>query len=139
MLYRTSPFSRFARQAALILGNPLTFIAAVLVIVVWAITGPIFGFSDTWKLYANTGTTLITFLMVFLIQNTQNRDTKSIQLKLDELIRAMEGANNGMLDIEELTDEDLKVLKVRYEDLAKAAREELRARGQDPEPTSRSR
>ena len=131
MLYRTSPFARFARQTAVLLGHPLAFVMAVLVIVIWAILGPFFHFSDTWQLVINTGTTIITFLMVFLIQNTQNKDTESIQLKLDELIRAVEGANNGMLDVEELTDEDLKILKARYEDLAKAAREELRARGKD--------
>jgi low affinity Fe/Cu permease len=128
MLYRTSPFTRFARQIAVILGHPMAFIAAVLVIVIWALIGPFFHFSDTWQLVVNTSTTIVTFLMVFLIQNTQNRDTESIQLKLDELIRAVEGANNGMLDIEELTDEDLKILKERYEELARTAREELRAR-----------
>src|SRR6266704_6306657 len=129
---RTSWYTRFAKAAAHFCGRPRVFVLAVGVVAVWVVTGPIFEFSDTWQLVINTATTLITFLMVFLIQNTQNRDTESIQLKLDELIRAMEGANNGMLDIEELTDEDLKVLKVRYEDLAKTAREELRARGKDP-------
>jgi len=139
MLYRTSPFAHFSRRTAFLLGHPLAFVIAVLTIVIWAITGPIFHFSDSWQLVINTSTTIITFLMVFLIQNTQNRDTESIQLKLDELIRAIEGANNGMLDIEELTDADLQILKERYEELARTARAELRARGQDPTPSNRPR
>jgi len=98
----------------------------VLVILGWAVTGPIFGFSDTWQLVINTGTTIITFLMVFLIQNTQNRDSAAMQLKLDELIRAINGAHNGLLDLEELSDEELDKIKSRYEELARQAREELR-------------
>lgn len=126
MLYRTSPFSRFARWTALMLGNPLAFVTAVVIIIVWAVTGPLFHFSDTWQLIINTSTTIVTFLMVFLIQNTQNRDSQAIQLKLDELIRATQGAHNGLLDIEELTDEDLNRLRARYAKLASATREELR-------------
>ncbi len=131
MLYRASPFSRFARWTALTLGNTVAFVVAVLIIGVWAITGPLFHFSDTWQLIINTSTTIVTFLMVFLIQNTQNRDSEAIQLKLDELIRAVEGAHNGLLNIEELTEEDLTLLKVRYAKLATAAREDLRRGVQD--------
>ncbi len=131
MLYRASPFSRFARWMALSLGHPVAFVVAVLIIVAWAITGPLFHFSDTWQLIINTSTTVVTFLMVFLIQNTQNRDSEAIQLKLDELIRAVEGAHNGLLDIEELTEEDLNRLRARYAKLASAAREDLRRGVQD--------
>jgi low affinity Fe/Cu permease len=92
---------------------------------VWASTGPIFGFSDTWQLVINTGTTIVTFLMVFLIQNTQNRDSEAMQLKIDELIRAHKGAHNGLLDLEELTEEELDRIKARYETLARTAREDL--------------
>lgn len=99
---------------------------AVLIILVWAVTGPIFEFSDTWQLVINTSTTIITFLMVFLIQNTQNRDTAATQLKLDELIRAISGAHNGLLDLEELTDKDLARIKVRFKALARESREELK-------------
>ena len=95
-------------------------------IVVWATTGPLFGFSDTWQLVINTGTTIITFLMVFLIQNTQNRDSEAMQIKLDELIRAIDGAHNALLDLEELTQQDLDRIRDRYEALAARAREKLR-------------
>ena len=98
---------------------------AALTIVVWAVTGPIFGYNETWQLVINTGTTIITFLMIFLIQNTQNRDTAAIQIKLDELIRAMEGAHNALLDLEELEDHDLERLRNDYEDLAAEARKDL--------------
>jgi low affinity Fe/Cu permease len=101
------------------------FVIAVGLIVVWLATGPLFGFSDTWQLVINTGTTIITFLMVFLIQNTQNRDTEAIQVKLDELIRATKGAHNALLDLEELTDEKLDAFRTRYLTLAGAARAEL--------------
>ena len=97
----------------------------MLIIVVWAISGPIFGFSNTWQLVINTGTTIITFLMVFLIQNTQTRDGTAVQLKLDELIRAIEGAHNGLLDLEELSDEDLARLRAHFEALARVSREDL--------------
>ena len=131
MLYRASHFSRFARWAALMLGNPVAFMVAVVIIVIWAMTGPLFHFSDTWQLIINTSTTIVTFLMVFLIQNTQNRDSEAIQLKLDELIRAVEGAHNGLLDIEELTEEELNRLRARYTKLASTAREDLRQGVQD--------
>ena len=113
------------------------FVLAVGVIVVWIVTGPLFGFSDTWQLVINTGTTIITFLMVFLIQYTQNRDTQAIQVKLDELIRATQGAHNALLDLEELEEESLDAFRTRYEALASAARAELRRGVQDtgtPEP-----
>jgi low affinity Fe/Cu permease len=106
-------------------GRPVTFIIAVLVIIVWALSGPIFGFSDTWQLVINTGTTIVTFLMVFLIQNTQNRDTEALQVKLDELIRVMEGAHNALLDLEELDEKELGRIRDNYERLAKKAREAL--------------
>ena len=125
-MYPDSLFTRFAKWTSRATGHPATFATAVLIILGWAVTGPIFGFSDTWQLVINTGTTIITFLMVFLIQNTQNRDSAAMQLKLDELIRAIIGAHNGLLDLEELSDEELDKIKSRYEELARQAREELR-------------
>jgi low affinity Fe/Cu permease len=125
MLYRGSRFSRLANLTAHAAGHPLGFAAALLAIFVWLVTGPIFGFSDTWQLVINTGTTIITFLMIFLVQNTQNRDNAAVQLKLDELIRAMEGAHNALLDLEGLEQEDLYLLRQRYERLAEKAREGL--------------
>jgi low affinity Fe/Cu permease len=124
--YRGSPFSRFAKGTAHATGHPIAFLVAVIVVATWAITGPIFGFSDTWQLVINTGTTIATFLMVFLIQNTQNRDSAAVQLKLDELIRAVEGAHNALLDLEELTEDDLARLRFHYGDLARRAREDLK-------------
>jgi low affinity Fe/Cu permease len=115
-------YSRFAKATAHFSGRPRVFAMAVAVILLWIITGPIFGFSDTWQLVINTGTTIVTFLMVFLIQNTQNRDTEAIQVKLDELIRATKGAHNALLDLEELEEEALDAFRARYEALAKAAR-----------------
>ncbi len=125
----TSLFARFARWTARAAGRPASFAAAVAVVVLWLATGPLFHFSDTWQLVINTGTTIVTFLMVFLIQSTQNRDAQAVQIKLDELIRAVEGAHNALLDLEELTEEDLDRLRARYEELARMARERLR-RGQ---------
>lgn len=113
------------------------FALAVAVIAVWLVTGPIFGFSDTWQLVINTGTTIITFLMVFLIQNTQNRDTEAIQIKLDELIRATHGAHNALLDLEELEAENLDGFRAKYQALAAAARVNLSQGSEDtgtPEP-----
>jgi low affinity Fe/Cu permease len=100
----------------------MTFVLACLVIIVWGVTGPLFGFSDTWQLVINTGTTIVTFLMVFLIQNTQNRDSKAMQLKLDELIRATRGAHNALLDLEELNEEELNRIRALYISLASKAR-----------------
>ena len=125
-MYHDSPFTRFAKWTSRAAGHPATFVVAVLIIVVWAATGPIFAFSDTWQLVINTVTTIITFLMVFLIQNTQNRDSVAVQLKLDELIRAINGAHNGLLDLEELSDEDLARIRARFEALARESRENLR-------------
>jgi len=131
-------FTRFAKSTARLSGRPATFILAGAVIVLWAVTGPIFHFSDTWQLVINTSTTIVTFLMVFLIQNTQNRDSEAMQIKLDELIRAIEGAQNALLDLEELEDEELDRLRENYEKMAEVARKELRARGK-AEPTSEQR
>ena len=118
-------YSKFAKSAAHFCGRPRVFAIAVAIIVVWVVTGPIFKFSDTWQLVINTGTTIITFLMVFLIQNTQNRDTEAIQIKLDELIRATKGAHNALLDLEELEEEALDAFRKKYQFLATAAREQL--------------
>jgi low affinity Fe/Cu permease len=141
-VYYDAMFDRFAKWTSRIVGHPATFAAAVLIILVWAITGPIFGFSNTWQLVINTGTTIITFLMVFLIQNTQTRDGIAVQLKLDELIRAIEGAHNAFLDLEELSEEDLARLRAHFEALARASREDLkrglRDTGTSELPTDRS-
>lgn len=124
-------YSTFAKAAAHFCGRPRVFSWAVGVIALWIVTGPVFGFSDTWQLVINTGTTIITFLMVFLIQNTQNRDTEAIQIKLDELIRATKGAHNALLDLEELEQENLDAFKVKYQGLAAAARMGLGKGGED--------
>jgi len=119
-------FSHLARRIAVLAGRPAVFLAALLSIVLWALSGPLFGFSDTWQLVVNTTTTIVTFLMVFLIQNTQNRDTAAIQLKLDELIRATQGAHNALLDLEEIEEEQLERYRRSYEKLAARAREKLK-------------
>ena len=119
-------FDRLAKWAAHVTGRPFTFLIAVSVIAVWLVTGPVFQFSDTWQLVINTGTTIVTFLMVFLIQNTQNRDSAAVQVKLDELIRAMNGAHNALLDLEELSEQELELIRAKYEVLAARAREKLR-------------
>jgi low affinity Fe/Cu permease len=121
----TNRYSRFAKAASRFSGRPRVFALAAALIVVWLVTGPLFGFSDTWQLVINTGTTIITFLMVFLIQNTQNRDTEAIQVKLDELIRATQGAHTALLDLEELEEEELDAFRAKYEALAAAARARL--------------
>jgi low affinity Fe/Cu permease len=123
--YWNHKFTQFARLASNVTGRPLVFNIAMVVILLWVVSGPIFGFSDTWQLMINTATTIITFLMVFLIQHTQNRDTEAMHVKLDELIRAMEGAHNVLLNLEELEGEELEIFKRRYSELAKAAREEV--------------
>jgi low affinity Fe/Cu permease len=119
-------FSRFAKNCANAMGQPWAFGVALLTIITWAITGPIFGFSDTWQLVINTGTTIVTFLMVFLIQNTQNRDSSAIQLKLDELIRSTRGAHNALLDLEELTQDELNNFLKTYQKLAREGRRQVR-------------
>jgi low affinity Fe/Cu permease len=118
-------FTRFAKWTAKFAGRPVSFTIAVLVIAVWGITGPLFGFSDTWQLIINTGTTIITFLMVFLIQSTQNRDSEAIQVKLDELIRLSKGGHNALLDLEELEEEELDQIRASYCRLAEEARARL--------------
>jgi len=115
-------FVKFSQKVSYITGHPAAFVTALGIVVVWGITGPIFGFNDTWQLVINTGTTIITFLMVFLIQSTQNRDTAAIQLKLDELIRVTNGAHLVLMDLEELSEEDLEEIREYYEDIARAAR-----------------
>lgn len=113
-------FSRFASNTAQIVGHPYMFLFAVLVLVLWAVSGPFFHFSDTWQLIINTGTTIVTFLVVFLIQNTQNRDAKALHLKLDELIRSHHPADDDLIDIQKLSDEELDELEKRYEKIRKA-------------------
>jgi low affinity Fe/Cu permease len=125
--YWNAKFDRFARLFARLSGRPLAFNIALAVILVWIISGPIFGFSDTWQLVINTATTIVTFLMVFLIQHTQNRDTEALQVKLDELIRAVEKADNTLLDLEELEEEELAILRSKYVSLARVAREKAKA------------
>ena len=119
-------FSYLARRIAVLAGRPVVFLAAVVSILLWALSGPLFGFSDTWQLVVNTTTTIVTFLMVFLIQNTQNRDTAAIQLKLDELIRATQGAHNALLNLEQIDDEQFERYRRSYEKLAARAREKLK-------------
>ena len=114
-------FRVFARRSSAILGSAWAFAGAILIIAVWALTGPTFHFSDTWQLIINTGTTIVTFLMVFLIQNTQNRDAKAVHLKLDEVIRALKGARNELVDLENLSDEDLKKLEGQFKRLRERA------------------
>jgi low affinity Fe/Cu permease len=114
-------FGVFARRTSSILGSPWAFVSAIVVIVVWALTGPTFHYSDTWQLIINTGTTIVTFLMVFLIQNTQNRDAKAVHLKLDELIRALGPARNKLVDLEKLSDDELQALEQEFEKVRKKA------------------
>ena len=130
-MQRRSFFDRFARRVAYFAGHPTAFAGAVALIALWLVCGPLFGFSDTWQLVINTGTTIVTFLVVFLIQNTQNRDGAALQLKLDELIRAMEGAHNALLDLEELPENDLDRFRKQYQELARKAREDLRGGKRD--------
>ena len=124
-------YSKFAKLASRFCGKAIVFVLAVGTIGVWIITGPLFKFSDTWQLVINTATTIITFLMVFLIQSTQNRDTQAIQIKLDELIRATQGAHNALLDLEELEEAQLDAFRARYEALARDARRNIGAGSAD--------
>jgi len=123
--HKLSLFTSFANHTARAAGHHLTFTLAVLVIVIWAATGPVFGFSDTWQLVINTGTTIVTFLMVFLIQNTQNRDSTALHLKIDEIVRAIDGAQNSVLNLEDLEEKDLEVIHLRYKAMAEQAQEAL--------------
>ena len=122
MISKTSWFARFAQHVSHLTGRPTAFIAALAVIVVWAFSGPFFHYSDTWQLVINTGTTIITFLMVFVIQNTQNRDTAAMHIKIDELIRVTSRARNILIDLEELDDKDLEHLRKEFERLAEEGR-----------------
>jgi len=133
---KTTGFTRFAKKAAQLSGRPGAFGLAAAVIIVWGISGPVFKFSDTWQLVINTGTTIVTFLMVFLIQNTQNRDTAAMQIKLDELIRVTKG-HNALMDLEELEDLELEEFRDKYHKLAAVARKQMDEGGIDigsPEP-----
>ena len=123
---RGPQFASLARYAAGLAGRPAAFAAAALLVVLWLASGPLFGWSETWQLLINTSTTILTFLMIFLLQSTQNRDTEAVQLKLDELIRAMKGAHTALLDLEELSEEELSQIVLHYQDLAAKARAELR-------------
>lgn len=122
----TGIFSRLARWVARTSGRSPAFGGACLIIVLWGLSGPLFAFSDTWQLVVNTGTTIVTFLMVFLIQNTQYRDSEAMHIKLDELLRAVDGAHNSLLDLEELTQDDIDRIRSRYSALARKARQDLR-------------
>jgi low affinity Fe/Cu permease len=122
----SSWFTQTARTISRAAGRPGAFLTALAIILAWALTGPLFNYSDTWQLVINTGTTIVTFLMVFLIQNTQNRDTEALQLKLDELIRAVSAAKNEIMDLEDLDDEEIESLREDYLQLARTARESLR-------------
>ena len=128
--YRGS-FAHFAQVVSRATGRPAAFLLAAFVVAVWIITGPLFHWSDTWQLVINTGTTIVTFLMVFLIQNTQNRDTEAIQVKLDELLRVTEGAHVALLDLEELEEAELDAIRRNYLKLAAQARQALRTGGTD--------
>ncbi|MCX7050609.1 MAG: low affinity iron permease family protein [Proteobacteria bacterium] len=120
---RRAAYAALAKHSAKLAGRPVSFYIALTVLALWLVTGPLFDYSDTWQLVINTGTTIVTFLMVFLIQNTQNRDTEALHIKLDELIRATEGAHNALLDLEELTQDELDVFRQRYMAIAQRARE----------------
>jgi low affinity Fe/Cu permease len=119
-------FSYIARRIAVLSGRPAVFLLALTAVILWGLSGPLFDYSNTWQLIINTTTTIITFLMVFIIQSTQNRDTEAMQIKLDELIRATQGAHTSLLDLEELEEEELERYRKRYEALAATAREKLR-------------
>src|SRR2546421_10936264 len=132
-------FRVFARRSSTILGSAWAFAVAILIIVVWGITGPTFHYSDTWQLIINTGTTIVTFLMVFLIQNTQNRDAKAVHLKLDEVIRALKGARNELVDLENLSDEDLAKLEQQFQRVRKKAERDGNHRHKEPPVAERDR
>jgi low affinity Fe/Cu permease len=131
MQLRKGLFTKLAKSVSIATGQPWAFGLALLTILTWGITGPLFHYSDTWQLVINTGTTIVTFLMVFLIQNTQNRDSQALHLKIDELIRALRGAHTAMIDLEELTDEELLEIRKAYLDLAERGRKKLREGAKD--------
>jgi low affinity Fe/Cu permease len=122
----TSWFTQFAKWTSHVSGSPTAFALAIGIVLIWALTGPLFGYSDTWQLVINTGTTIVTFLMVFLIQNTQNRDSQAIQVKLDELIRCTSGAHNALLNLEELEEKELIDICTEYKKIAERARDAIR-------------
>ena len=128
---RCGAFARFAKAIAMASGHPICFSGAAAIIIAWAAMGPLFGYSDTWQLVINTGTTIVTFLMVFLIQSTQNRDQQALQIKLDELLRVTKGAHYALIDLEELSDSELKLIRQRYHALAREGRQRLRRGGCD--------
>lgn len=131
-----SLFTRFTHRSSRAAGSPLAFVAAVAIVVIWGVTGPLFGFSDTWQLVINTGTTIVTFLMVFAIQASQNRDSEAIQVKLDELIRSIEGAQNQLLDLEELEEDEIERIRSQYRHLAREARDGRSSKsGRPPAPS----
>ena len=123
----TDAFNNFAKHCAAIVGSPWAFVLAVIIVMTWVVTGPQFAYSDTWQLAINTGTTIVTFLMVFLIQNSQNRDAKAVHLKLDELIHGVRGARNSLIDLENFSDQELEALQQQFE--------RLRKRGDTQSPT----
>lgn len=123
------PFRRFSVKVSQIVGSPWAFIAALIVIIIWALTGTFFDYSDTWQLVINTGTTIVTFLIVFLIQNTQNRDSKALHIKIDELIKGVRGASNALVDIEDLPDEEIEELHQQFKSLHIRYKKELIRRG----------
>ena len=121
-------FNNFAKHCSAVVGSPWAFVLAVIIVIAWVATGPQFAYSDTWQLVINTGTTIVTFLMVFLIQNTQNRDAKAVHLKLDELIHGVHGARNSLIDLENLSDQELEVLQQQFERLRKGGDAQTQAR-----------
>jgi low affinity Fe/Cu permease len=122
---KVKKFEKLARNTTRWTGHPMAFVSSAVIVLMWAVAGPIFGYSDTWQLAINTATTIVTFMMVFLIQNSQNRDTKALQIKLDELIRNTKGAHNTLLDLEELAEDDLSKINDEYKQLAKISRQKL--------------
>src|SRR4051794_2888073 len=123
---KSNILSRFATAATRWTGSTPAFVTAALVIIIWVITGPLFHYSDTWQLVINTGTTIVTFLMVFLIQRSQNKDALAVQLKLDEIVAALEGASNRLISVEDLSEEDLKVLRIHFQRLAEMAKRDFK-------------
>lgn len=130
-MHKSGIFARYARAVAVAAGHPLAFAAAAAIVAGWGALGPLFGFSDTWQLVINTGTSIATFLMVFLIQNTQNRDQQALQIKIDELLRVTKGAHYALIDLEELSDQEIAQIRRQYVRLAREGRERLRSGGGD--------